>query len=58
LAQDRVVDSVSSRVVEVNNLVIALQRAGNELSKARARQRLLLDELSHRVKKLLSVVIA
>jgi two-component sensor histidine kinase len=58
LAQDRVVDSVSSRVVEVNNLVIALQRAGNELSKARARQRLLLDELSHRVKNLLSVVIA
>jgi two-component sensor histidine kinase len=58
LAHDRAMVAVPSHVTEVNTLVSTLQRAGNELSTARARQRLLLDELSHRVKNLLSVVIA
>jgi two-component sensor histidine kinase len=58
LAQEHGVDLVRSHVIEANHLVAALHRTGLEVTKAHEQQRLLREELSHRVKNLLTVVIA
>jgi two-component sensor histidine kinase len=58
LAHEHGVDLVRSHVIEANDLVAALHRTGLEVAKAHEQQRLLREELSHRVKNLLTVVIA
>ena len=57
LAHDRTVNPIESHVIEANDLVLALHRASIDLSKAHRQQSLLLGELNHRVKNLLSIVI-
>lgn len=47
-----------SSLVEINTITDALEAAGTELSNRAAQQRLLLSELSHRVKNTLAVVQA
>jgi two-component sensor histidine kinase len=58
LVHNREMPPFQSRVVEANELVRALQGASLEISNAQKQQQLLLKELNHRVKNLLSVVIA
>lgn len=58
LAQARPVTPFRSRLDEANELVAALHGASVELSKAKSYQQMLLGELNHRVKNLLSVIIA
>jgi two-component sensor histidine kinase len=58
LARDRAVPLFRSRVIEANHVVSALHSASLELANAHRRQEILLKELNHRVKNLLSVVIA
>jgi len=58
LPEDRPISPFQSHVIEANTLVHALHQASIDLSKAHAQQRLLLEELNHRVKNLLSVIIA
>jgi len=48
----------TSRIAEANTLVSALERANADLAKQAKHQRLLLNELSHRVKNVLTVVQA
>jgi hypothetical protein len=58
LARNQAVPSFRSQVIEANRLVGALHSASLELANARRQQQLLLQEMDHRVKNLLSVVIA
>jgi two-component sensor histidine kinase len=58
LADGRAITPFRSGVAEANTLVTALHHASLDLGKAREQQRMLLDELNHRVRNLLSVIIA
>jgi two-component sensor histidine kinase len=58
LGRGEAVRANSSSLLEANTLVSALQSASRELSERADHQRLLLNELSHRVKNVLAVVQA
>ncbi len=56
LGREEPIAPLSSHLTEANAIVAAQERAGGELKKRAEQQRLLLHELSHRVKNILAVV--
>lgn len=56
LGREEAISALNSNLTEANAVVAAQQRASEELTKRAAHQRLLLHELSHRVKNILAVV--
>jgi two-component sensor histidine kinase len=56
LGREEPIPALKSNLTEANALVAAQQRASEELGKRAAHQKLLLHELSHRVKNILAVV--
>jgi two-component sensor histidine kinase len=56
LGREEPIPALKSSLTEANALVAAQQRASEELGKRAAHQKLLLHELSHRVKNILAVV--
>ena len=58
LALARPVVPIRSHLIEANELVAALHSTSMELDRSRGYQRMLLGELNHRVKNLLSIIIA
>ena len=56
LGREEPIPALNSNLTEANAVVAAQQRASEELAKRAAHQRLLLHELSHRVKNILAVV--
>jgi len=56
LGREQAIPALKSSLTEANAVVAAQQRASEELTRRAAQQRLLLHELSHRVKNILAVV--
>src|SRR5262249_45371712 len=56
LGREEPIPALKSNLTEANAVVVAQRRASEELIKRAAHQRLLLHELSHRVKNILAVV--